>query len=132
MIGVRLRAVGSHPEFARQVGVRSRRVSLYAYVGCSALTFVGALLLMAQVGGGDANAGLSYTLSSIAAVVLGGASIFGGRGSFVGALLGAALIVQIDVVIAFVGLTDVWQQYLLGGLTVVAAAFYSRARAMSA
>ena len=58
-------------------------------MACSALTFLGALMLMAQIGVGDPTQGMTYTLTSITAVVLGGASLFGGRGSFIGALLGA-------------------------------------------
>ena len=53
--------------------------------------------------------------------MLGGASIFGGRGSFIGAVLGAALIVQITTVVQFLELVDYWQQYLLGALTIIAA-----------
>jgi ribose transport system ATP-binding protein len=132
LFGVRLRGVGSRPLVAEKVGVRSKRVQLYAYVGCSLLVLVGALLLMPQVGSGNAQAGATYTLSSVAAVVLGGASIFGGRGSFIGAVLGAALIVQINTVVQFLNLTDYWQQYLLGGLTIAAAVFYSKARATKA
>ena len=58
--------------------------------------------------------------------MLGGASIFGGRGSFIGALLGAVLVIQINTVVQFLELPLYWQQWLLGGLTIVAAAFYSR------
>ena len=84
--------------------MRAKRIALYAYVGSALFAFVGALLLMPQVGSGNAAAGTTYTLTSIAAVVLGGASIFGGRGSFVGAVLGAALIVQITTVVQFLEL----------------------------
>ena len=58
-----------------------------AYVLCSLFTAAGGLMLASQVAVGDAGLGLNYTLTSITAVVLGGASIFGGRGSFIGALL---------------------------------------------
>jgi ribose transport system permease protein/ribose transport system ATP-binding protein len=132
LLGIKLRGVGSRAATAEKVGVRSRRIMLLAYLGSALFALVGALLLMPQVGSGNAAAGNTYTLASVAAVVLGGASIFGGRGSFVGALLGAALIVQIDTVVQFLGLTDYWQQYLLGGLTIVAAAAYSKARASTA
>ncbi|HEY2715058.1 MAG TPA: ATP-binding cassette domain-containing protein [Solirubrobacterales bacterium] len=131
LIGIKLRGVGSSPRTAERVGVRSNRVMLLAYLGSACFALLGALLLMPQVGSGNATAGNSYTLLSVAAVVLGGASIFGGRGSFVGALLGAALIVQINTVVQFLGLTAYWQEYLLGGLTILAAAFYSKARAVT-
>jgi ribose transport system ATP-binding protein len=126
--GLRLRAVGSKPSAAAQVGVRNRTVTLGAYVLCAFGAFLAGLLVMAQVGSGDASAGTSYTLPSITAVVLGGATIFGGRGSFVGALLGALLIQQLNTVTVFLHLSDAWQFYLLGGLTLLATGFYSLAR----
>jgi ribose transport system ATP-binding protein len=129
LFGIKLRGVGSAPAIAEKVGVRSRRVTLCAYVGCSLLATVAAILLLPQVGSGNASAGTTYTLASIGAVVLGGASVFGGRGSFVGALLGAALVIQINTVVQFLELSDYWQQYFLGALTLVAAAFYSKTRA---
>jgi ribose transport system ATP-binding protein len=85
-------------------------------------------MLMGQIGIGDASQGVTYTLSSITAVVLGGASLFGGRGSFVGALLGAALIQQILNATTFLSLSQAWQYWFVGLLTVGAAAIYSQAR----
>ncbi|WP_272473540.1 ATP-binding cassette domain-containing protein [Baekduia alba] len=126
--GWQVRAVGSDRGAAARVGIRTGRVLLGVYGGCALLTLCGALMLMGQVGSGDPNAGTSYTFASIAAVVLGGASIFGGRGSFLGALAGALLVVQINTVAVFVRLDDAWQLYLLGGLTVLAAGCYSLAR----
>ncbi|SQD97726.1 MULTISPECIES: ATP-binding cassette domain-containing protein [unclassified Parafrankia] len=128
--GVRLRAVGSNPRTAERIGLSSRRASLVAYVGCSVLVVPAALLLMAQARTGNPSIGDSYTLSSIAAVVLGGASIFGGRGSFVGALVGAALITQVNTVVQFLGLELYWQQWLLAGLTIVSVALYSKTRSL--
>ena len=126
--GVALRAVGSGETNARKAGVRVGWAYLGAHLACVALTFLGSVMLMAQIGVGDPTAGINYTLSSITAVVLGGTSLFGGRGSFVGALLGAALIQQIINITTFIGLTPAWQYWLLGLMTLGAAAFYSRAR----
>jgi ribose transport system ATP-binding protein len=85
-------------------------------------------MLMAQIGVGSASEGVTYTLSSITAVVLGGASLFGGRGSFIGALLGAALIQQIVNATTFLSLSQAWQYWLTGLLTLGAAGIYMRAR----
>jgi ribose transport system ATP-binding protein len=126
--GLTLRAVGSHEPNARRVGVNVGLTYFGAYVLCALLTYFGGVMLMAQIGVGDPTAGVNYTLMSITAVVLGGASLFGGRGSFVGALLGATLIQQIINVTTFVRLTPAWQYWLLGILTLVAAAVYSRVR----
>jgi ribose transport system ATP-binding protein len=124
--GVTLRAVGSNEANARRVGVNVGLTYLGAFLLCSLLTYLGGVMLMAQIGVGDPTAGVNYTLASITAVVLGGASLYGGRGSFVGALLGATLIQQIINVTTFVRLSPAWQYWLLGILTLVAAIFYSR------
>jgi ribose transport system permease protein/ribose transport system ATP-binding protein len=126
--GLQLRAVGSDEAAAHRLGMKTGRVYVAAYVACAVLTFCGGVMLMAQLGTGDPNAGVNYTLTSIAAVVLGGASIFGGRGAFVGALLGAALLQQITNVTPFLNLGQAWQYWLPGALTLIAAAVYSRAR----
>ncbi len=129
--GLILRGFGSRPEAARVAGVRPRLTLLAAYVGCALLAGVAAIPLIAQVGTGDANAGINYTLASVAAVVIGGANLFGGRGSFVGALLGAMLITQVNVVTSFLGVSDAWQSYLLGAMILASVAIYSKSRQMA-
>lgn len=111
-------------------GIRPRRMLLFAYVICSLLAAAAAIPLMAQIGTGDATAGGSYTLTSIAAAVIGGASLFGGRGSFIGGLLGALLLTQINVVTAFLNLDDSWQSFLLGAMILAAVTLYSTSRQM--
>lgn len=129
--GMALRAVGSDEEAARRIGLDTGRVRLLAYLGAATATLLGAAVLSAQVGIGDPSLGIEYTLMSITAVVLGGASIFGGRGSFIGTLMGALLILQVTNVTTFLGLADAWQSWLLGGMTLVAAGAYSHVRASS-
>ena len=126
--GLSLRGVGSKEQSAHRLGVRVNREIVLAYVACSVLTFVGAIMLMAQLGVGDPTQGVTFTLSSVTAVVLGGASLFGGRGSFIGALLGAALITEIVNATTFLELSQAWQYWFLGILTLVAAATYTTAR----
>lgn len=126
--GLSLRAVGSNLESAARIGVAVNRTIVGAYVTCSLLTALGGVMVMAQLGIGDANQGVGYTLSSIAAVVLGGASLFGGRGSFIGAVFGAALIVIVNSTTSFIGLSDAWQYWFIGFLTLGAVAIYSQAR----
>jgi ribose transport system ATP-binding protein len=126
--GIGLRGVGSNAEAARMAGIAPGRIRLAAYVGCSLFGALAAIPLLAQVGSGDPSSGVSYTLSSIAAVVIGGASIFGGRGSFVGALLGALLIGQVSAVTTFLHLNQAWNSYLLGAMMLLAVAAYSKSR----
>jgi ribose/xylose/arabinose/galactoside ABC-type transport system permease subunit len=125
--GMALRAAGSREQAAHRLGIRVDWTVVGAYVAASALTFLGALMLMAQIGIGDPTQGVTYTLSSITAVVLGGASLFGGRGSFIGALLGAALIQEITNATTFLSLSQAWQYWFVGILTLVAAGIYTQA-----
>jgi ribose transport system ATP-binding protein len=126
--GLALRAVGSNEDAARKVGVRVNRTVMFAYISTSLCTFLGALLLMAQIGIGDPSQGANFTLMSITAVVLGGTSLLGGRGTFIGTLLGAGLIIQVLNATVFLGL-DQWAQYFFQGiLIVIAAMVYSQVR----
>jgi ribose transport system permease protein/ribose transport system ATP-binding protein len=126
--GISLRGVGSNVAAARTAGISPRRIHLAAYVGCSLFAALAAIPLIAQVGSGDPSAGSSYTLTGVAAAVIGGASIVGGRGSFVGALLGSLFIVQVHAVTTFLNLDQALSAFLLGGLTIVSVAAYSRSR----
>jgi ribose transport system ATP-binding protein len=126
--GLAIRAVGSDEAVAQRLGVRPNRVYAAAYIGCSVFVVAGSLLLAVQVGIGDPSSGSDFTFQSITAIVLGGAAITGGRGSFVGALLGALLLESIISATAFLNLNGSWQDYLTGGLTIFAAAIYSRVR----
>ena len=126
--GAQLRAIGSGERAAHEVGIRVRWVRLGAHLTAGILVFLAALLLMAQIGSGDATVGSTYTLAGITAAVLGGASIFGGRGAFLGALAGALLLQQINTTTVFLGIGNAWQFFLLGGLTLAAAGFYSKIR----
>ena len=80
--GIGFRAFGSRPEAARVSGVPPRTVKLAAYLWCSVISGLAAVFMMGQVGIGDPVSGGDYTLASIAAAVIGGASLFGARGSF--------------------------------------------------
>lgn len=126
--GWRLRAVGSEEEAARRVGVPTNRTVIVGYMLTSFFTFFGAIMLMAQLGIGDPSQGIGYTLSSITAVVLGGTSLLGGRGSFIGTLFGSLLLVQVLNATVFLGLDQTWQYILQGLLILIAAIVYSVAR----
>jgi ribose transport system ATP-binding protein len=126
--GLSIRAVGSYEQSAARVGVRTDVTVIGAFVACSLLTVVGSIMVMSQLGIGDPNQGIGYTLTSIAAVVLGGASLFGGRGAFIGVLFGAVLIQEINSVTTFLSLSQSWQYWFIGFITLIAVAIYSQAR----
>jgi ribose transport system ATP-binding protein len=126
--GWRLRAVGSDAESARRIGISLNRTVILGYVATAVLVFIGAFTLIGQYGVGDPTQGQSYTLESITAVVLGGTSLLGGRGSFIGTLLGAVLLQQTLNATDFLQLGTTYQYYFQGALILVAAILYTVAR----
>jgi ribose transport system ATP-binding protein len=122
--GWQLRATGSDAESARRIGLRIDRVVILSYIGCSLFAALGAVMLMAQIGVGDPQQGVSYTLSSITAVVLGGTSLRGGRGTFVGTAIGAMLLTEVLSAVAFLGLSQTYQYLFQGALILIAALIY--------
>jgi ribose transport system ATP-binding protein len=103
-----------------------------AFLASSLLTVLGGVMVMSQLGIGDPNQGVEYTLGSVAAVVLGGASLFGGRGSFLGVLFGALLIQEVNSATTFLGLSQAWQYWFIGLLTLCAVVVYSQAASFKA
>lgn len=130
-IGWQLRAIGSDAESSRRIGLRIDRTIILGYVATALFVGLGALMLMAQIGVGDPQQGTSYTLSSITAVVLGGTSLRGGRGTFIGTALGAVLLTEIFTAITFLGLSQTYQYVFQGGLIVIAAVVYTTLRSTS-
>jgi ribose transport system ATP-binding protein len=127
-VGWTLRAIGSDEGSARRMGIRTDRAFVFGYITVSLLTACGAVMLMAQIGVGDPAQGVSYTLASITAVVLGGTSLRGGRGTFIGTVLGAVLLTEVLNAVSFLGLSQMYQYLFQGGLILVAALIYSTAR----
>jgi ribose transport system ATP-binding protein len=130
-LGWRLRATGSNEGSARRVGVWVDGTFLLGYIACSVLTAIGAVMLMAQIGVGDPRQGINYTLSSITAVVLGGTSLRGGRGTFIGTVLGAVLLTEVLNAVSFLGFSVTYQYAFQGALIVGAALIYSAFRRCS-
>jgi ribose transport system ATP-binding protein len=126
--GRSIRAIGSDPAAAFRLGVRPGVTIIGAYVASALFACIGGVLLMAQVGVGDPTQGVNYTLASVTAVVLGGTSIFGGRGSFIGALFGAVLVEELLNVTTFLQLSQAWQYWFQGVLVMVAVGIYTQAR----
>jgi ribose transport system ATP-binding protein len=126
--GWQLRAVGSNEESARKVGVKVSRSIMGAYVISSLFVFLGSILLAVQLGIGDASQGVTYTLTGVTAVVLGGTSLMGGRGTYIGTLMGSVLLIQVLNATVFLDLDQTWQYWLQAMLILVAAVVYSLAR----
>ena len=131
-IGWQLRATGSNEDSARRIGLRIDRTFVAGYVVSALLTVLGAVMLMAQIGVGDPAQGSNYTLASITAVVLGGTSLRGGRGTFIGTVLGAILLTEVLNAVSFLGLSQTYQYVFQGALILVAALIYATVRERSA
>ena len=123
--GLKLRAVGFREEAAKRNGVRIDFVHLRAYVLSAVIAVLSGLFVGSEVGVGAPVIGSSYTLTSIAAAVLGGAALTGGRGSFVGAMLGALFFTLTVNVITLLGLNTGAGIMTSGALTLFAVALYS-------
>jgi ribose transport system ATP-binding protein len=128
--GLQLRAVGSDETRAHRLGARVNVTLILAFVVCSLFAAAAGILLAGQIGigNGDQSVGSPYTLSAITAVVLGGASIFGGRGSFIGALLGALLLTEVVAAVPFLEAALSWNYWIPGIMVLVGAGIFSRAR----
>jgi len=123
--GLRLRAVGFHEEAARRNGIRTGFVHFRAYVISGGIAALAGLFLSTEVGVGHPTVGATYTLTSIAAAVLGGAALSGGRGSFSGAMLGAIFFTLIVNIMPFLAVNTALGVIVSGALTLLAVLLYS-------
>lgn len=122
--GLAARAMGLDEEAAARRGVRVAYLFTRAFFITAFAAAIGALFLAAQIQVGDPTAGLGFTLTSIAAAVLGGASLAGGRGSFIGALIGALFLNVVINILPFLGWSAAYGRIAVGLLTLVALSFY--------
>ncbi len=120
--GPHVYAVGGAPEAARLSGISTSRLLVGVYAIAGALYGVAALLSVARTGVGDPNAGQTENLDAITAVVLGGTSLFGGRGVIVGSLVGALIVGVLRNGLTLMGVTSVYQILVTGILVIVAVA----------
>jgi len=122
--GLAMRAVGLDETSSRRLGMATGRMVFVAFVLCSVMASLAGLYLAAQVQIGSPLIG-NYGLESIAAAVLGGASLAGGRGSFVGALLAALFLSLIDNVLPLFHQPTEYSQMTIGVLILLALVLYS-------
>ncbi len=115
-------AVGDSPEAARLTGIATHRVLLGVYVLAGVLYGIAALLSVARTGVGDPNAGQTENLDAITAVVLGGTSLFGGRGVVLGSLVGALIVGVFRNGLTLMGVSSVYQILATGILVILAVA----------
>ncbi|MDG0791836.1 ABC transporter permease [Cohnella ginsengisoli] len=113
-------AVGGDESAAYANGISTRKVKLAAFLIACVLIALTSLVVISQTSTGDANIGRSYTLNTIAAVVIGGISLQGGKGSVFGAVLGAFIIGFISNIIFFANLSSFYQDLIKGLIIILA------------
>ena len=113
-------AVGNNPEATRLVGIPTQRVLLGVYVLAGVFYGLASLLAVARTGVGDPNAGQTENLDAITAVVLGGTSLFGGRGVVLGSLIGAVVVGVLRNGLTLMGVSSVYQVLVTGILVILA------------
>lgn len=121
-LGVGAYAIGNDRLAARAAGIRVQRMTVLVYVTAGVLVAAGGLLLAASTTGGDATSGDVFTLTSIAAVVVGGVSLFGGRGSGTGAIVGAFVLTILINVLFFAHIDPLYEPLSEGLFLILAAA----------
>ncbi len=118
--GRHVRAIGGNEEGARLSGVPVRRVKFLVYVLCGALAAVAGLILSSRLGSGTPKAGLGDELAVIAAVVVGGTSLSGGRGSILGTFAGLLVVAVLNSGLTWIGVETFGQQVTLGIVILLA------------
>jgi len=120
VIGRKLYAVGSDTEAARLAGIDTPKVVFGVFVVMGALTGVAAFLNAIRFSSIPGNTGVGLELKAIAAVVVGGAAISGGRATLVGTLVGVALLGTIGTALTFLGINPFWEKAIQGAIILVA------------
>ena len=115
-------AVGNNAEATRLVGIPTQRVLLMVYVIAGLFYGIASLLSVARTGVGDPNAGQTENLDAITAVVLGGTSLFGGRGIILGTLVGALIVGVFRNGLTLMGVSSIYQVLVTGILVILAVA----------
>ncbi len=120
--GVRIFATGGNAEAAYLAGIAVDRVRGSAYVWCGALAGVAGVMLASRVQSGQPTAGIFYELTAIAAVILGGASLFGGEGKLYKSIIGVFIMVVLANALNLANVHSYWQQVAVGLVIIAAAA----------
>lgn len=118
--GRHVRAIGGNEESARLSGVKVMRVKWLVYVFCGMLTAVAGLILSSRLGSGSPKVGLGDELAVIAAVVVGGTSLSGGRGSIGGTFVGLLVVSVLNSGLTWIGVETFGQQVTLGVVILAA------------
>jgi ribose/xylose/arabinose/galactoside ABC-type transport system permease subunit len=121
-MGRHIYAVGGGEENSRLSGVDVQGVKLFVYAMCGFLTAVGGIIWTARLSSGSPIGGVGYEMESIAAVIIGGGSLFGGIGTVMGTMVGVLLLGVINSILNLFGISPYWQGTIKGALILLAVA----------
>jgi erythritol transport system permease protein len=121
-LGRHIYAVGGNERAARLAGIRVSRVKIFTYAASSLCAALVGLIIASQLEAAHPATGESFELNAIAAVVLGGTSLMGGRGSILGSLIGAFVIGVLSDGLVMLGVSEFWQMVFKGMVIVLAVA----------
>ncbi len=119
-LGRYIYAIGGNANAARLSGINIKKITITVYSIAGALAAVGGLIVTSRLDSAQPNAGISYELDSIAAVVIGGTSLSGGKGTIMGTVLGAIIIGVLNNGLVLLNVSPFWQQVVKGGVILIA------------
>jgi len=122
-LGRNIYATGGNAEAARLSGINVKSTIMAAYIICSVLAALGGLILTARVASGQPSLGADLALQSVAAVVLGGVSLFGGRGGLVGVAVGVAFVTILTNGLNLLSVSSYTQLMVIGAAMIIAIAW---------
>lgn len=125
-LGRYIYAIGGNESAAKLSGIRVNRIKMIAYALAGGLAAVGGILVTARLDAAQPNAGMGYELDAIAAVVIGGTSLSGGRGTIMGTVLGAIIIGVLNNGLVLLNVSPIWQQ-VVKGLVILLAVIIDKA-----
>ena len=120
IFGRYVKAIGGNEMASYVAGVRVNRIKLYVYMISGLFAALAGILLTARINTGQPNAGLGFELDAIAAVIIGGTSTRGGKGTITGTLLGVLFIGVINNGLDLINVSAYWQQVIMGGIIILA------------
>jgi ribose/xylose/arabinose/galactoside ABC-type transport system permease subunit len=131
--GRRVLAVGGNEEAARVSGINIGRVKLMVYLICGVTAAITGILIASRLSSAQANSGTGWEITVIAAVIIGGTSLFGGSGTIVGTLIGASIMNVLTNAMVLMRISVYWQNIIVGAIIIVAVGFdtYRRKRIAS-
>ena len=120
IFGRHIYSIGGNKAAAELVGIPVQRVTIISWVISGCLTGLAAVILSARLGSGQANAGQGFEMTVIAAVIIGGISLNGGKGNLIGAILGVLTLYVLTNGLILMDVSSFWQEVIRGGLIILA------------